>query len=141
MYFDGHITPNTIVVFGHTVITPLQFIIDVMAWGPQYIVQVVHTADCGVMCCAAAAVCCAVLCCLPLQPVVLESATEEPGYTTISSAPAAVLGGINAAAARAIWLEDHLADVSGVVCGAGVNVCVCVCGGGIGGGGRLLGGV
>jgi hypothetical protein len=61
--------------------------------------------------------CCRVLChavLLLLQPVVMESSTDEPGYTTISGAPAAVLGGINAAAARAIWLEDHLADVSAV---------------------------
>jgi hypothetical protein len=53
-----------------------------------------------------------------------------------ASTPPAVLADINAAAARALWLEDHLADVSEAPRGGGggrVFVCtsvwVCVGGG------------
>jgi hypothetical protein len=45
-----------------------------------------------------AVACCAIL---PLQPVVLESATDQPGYTSITGNLAAVMGGINAAAVKA----------------------------------------
>lgn len=60
------------------------------------------------------------LCVLCVQPV-----TAESGEARAAAQPApapAVVADINAAAARALWVEDHLADVSGWgvgECGAG----------------------
>jgi hypothetical protein len=48
-----------------------------------------------------------------LQPVD-ESSVIDKAVVAVTSTPPAVLANINAVAARALFLEDHLADVSGV---------------------------
>jgi hypothetical protein len=65
-----------------------------------------HAIDCPRMCAAL---------CLCLQPVDKTSVVDK-AVDAVTSTPPAVLANINAAATRALWLEDHLADVSGGLC-------------------------